>query len=391
MKVYIQVVVDAFKSMAFGVLSSEGIGRNSSYIMNASFICEENIQKAQLLLLGKLVTKTVVGNLSEEAVGITSKDVWHQAHKPTWAVSGGCSGAHFWWYLYFLTRTQYLMEHVPEEKGEYWQMEATDCCFVRGRGTVNVVRGLQKNVVVKVFKYSAPVLLSSSIVPYPASCPCHTLRVQCLKHNVPLFKVADSMRCSVFVSGALNPGVTSGVKGKVKEMVSGTREASKSSLFSLKEVITRGCVTGKEVTSSKLPAKPASPPPPAIKHVIALQILLKDAFLAFLSERGRGTGQEHLNMPGSKCGACRGWFLAVVGVLRALVCAREGGSTASLLFSYTPVSGCSVRATGRCLQHVAGRRKYLSCKLLSEHSFGTRELKAADVRLKNKFLFYEPI
>ncbi|OPJ71937.1 hypothetical protein AV530_009277 [Patagioenas fasciata monilis] len=36
--------------------------------------------------------------------------------------------------------------------------------------------GLQK--VLFVFKYSAPVLLSSSIVPYPASCPCHTLRVQ---------------------------------------------------------------------------------------------------------------------------------------------------------------------------------------------------------------------
>lgn len=46
--------------------------------MNTSFVCEENIQKAQLLLLGKLVTKTVVGNLSEEAVGITSKDVWVQ-------------------------------------------------------------------------------------------------------------------------------------------------------------------------------------------------------------------------------------------------------------------------------------------------------------------------
>lgn len=40
------------------------------------------------------------------------------------------------------------------------------------------------------------------------------------------------MRCSVFVSGALNPGVTSGVKGKVKEMVSGTREASKRSWIS---------------------------------------------------------------------------------------------------------------------------------------------------------------
>lgn len=46
--------------------------------MNASFICEENIQKARLLLLGKLVTKTVVGNLSEETIGITSKDVWVQ-------------------------------------------------------------------------------------------------------------------------------------------------------------------------------------------------------------------------------------------------------------------------------------------------------------------------
>lgn len=48
--------------------------------------------------------------------------------------------------------------------------------------------------------------------------------------------------------------------------------ASFSSLFSLKEVITHGCVTGKEVTSYKLPAKPASPPPPAIKHIIALQM-----------------------------------------------------------------------------------------------------------------------
>lgn len=45
-----------------------------------------------------------------------------------------------------------------------------------------------------------------------------------------------------------------------------------SLLFYLKETITRGCVTGKEVTSSKLPALPASPLPPAIKHVVALQM-----------------------------------------------------------------------------------------------------------------------
>lgn len=47
--------------------------------------------------------------------------------------------------------------------------------------------------------------------------------------------------------------------------------------------------------------------------------LLKDNFLAFLFEWGRGTGQEYLNMPGSERGGCRGWFLAVVGVLHALV------------------------------------------------------------------------
>lgn len=62
---------------------------------------------------------------------------------------------------------------------------------------------------------------------------------QCLKNNVPSFKAADSMRCSVFVSDALNPGVTSGVKGKVKEMVSGTREASKRSWISAVLVVLR--------------------------------------------------------------------------------------------------------------------------------------------------------
>ncbi|RLV89259.1 hypothetical protein DV515_00014977, partial [Chloebia gouldiae] len=42
----------------------------------------------------------------------------------------------------------------------------------RGRGAPD------PSAVPQVFKYSAPVLLSSSIVPFPASCPCHTLRVQ---------------------------------------------------------------------------------------------------------------------------------------------------------------------------------------------------------------------
>ncbi|EMP38879.1 hypothetical protein UY3_03919 [Chelonia mydas] len=39
-------------------------------------------------------------------------------------------------------------------------------------------RSKQRSVDTTVYKYSAPVLLSSTIVPYPANCPCHTLRVQ---------------------------------------------------------------------------------------------------------------------------------------------------------------------------------------------------------------------
>lgn len=48
--------------------------------------------------------------------------------------------------------------------------------------------------------------------------------------------------------------------------------SSFSLLLSLKEMTIRGCVTDKEVTLYKLPAKPASLPPPAIKHIIALQM-----------------------------------------------------------------------------------------------------------------------
>lgn len=73
------------------------------------------------------------------------------------------------------------------------------------------------------------------------------------------------------------------------------------------------------------------------------------------------------------------------------VCTREEGSSLSLLFFHMHVSRCSMQTTGRCLQLVAVHRKYLSYKLLSEHSFWTRELKSADVRWENKFLLYKPV